>query len=123
MRNRKQRRQKAILPLKLLVRSGNKTHLAHTLDISACGARVVIAEPIAPGTSLTIEFKHRRSSGTAVWCKPLRGSKFDHEMGIQLNTADAAFWGIHLPMREADTPRDSKPIPFSDFINSLTERT
>jgi len=122
MRNRKQRRQKAILPLKVLVSVEGKTHLAHTLDISASGARIVLAGQIAPGTSITVEFKHRRSSGTAIWCKARRDSKYDHEVGIQLKSTDSTFWGIHLPMKEVDAREDVAAIPFSQFISSLSNQ-
>src|SRR5512146_3336205 len=123
MRNRKQRRRKAILPLKVLLSVGGKAHLAHTLDISASGARIVIADRIVPGTSITVEFKHRRSGGTAVWCKPLRDSKYDHEIGICLNNADSAFWGVHLPMKELDAPEDrAATITLPQFINSISKQ-
>ena len=122
MRNRKQRRQKAILPLKVLVSVDGKNHLAHTLDISASGARIVLTNRIIPGTSITIEFKHRRAAGTAVWCKPLGDSKYDHEIGIRLNNANSNFWGIHLAMNEPDAPEHEAAIPFSEFMNSLSNQ-
>lgn len=122
MRNRKQRRQKAILPLKVVVSVDGKNHLAHTLDISASGARIVLSERIVPGTSVTIEFRHRRAAGTAVWCKPLGESKYDHEIGIRLTNANSSFWGIHLSMNEPDAPEDKAEIPFSEFISSLSNQ-
>lgn len=121
-RNRKQRRQKAILPLKVYVGVGNNTYLAHTLDISACGARLVLPVQIAPGTSISIEFRHRRTTGTAVWCTGLRESKYDHVLGVHLPTAGTSFWGIHLAMNEADAPEDEAAIPFSQFMESLSNQ-
>ncbi len=121
MRNRKQRRQKAILPLKVFVGVGSKTHLGHTLDISASGARIVLAAKIAPGTPISLEFKHRRTTGTAVWCAPLRESKYDHVLGVCLPTAGTSFWGIQLPMNETDRTEEAAAIPFSQFMESLSK--
>ena len=119
--NRKQRRQKAILPLKVFVGVGNSTHLGHTLDISASGARIVLAARVAPGTPVSIEFRHRRTTGTAIWCTALRESKYDHVLGVHLPTAGTSFWGIHLAMNEVDAPEDVAAIPFSQFMESLSK--
>lgn len=121
MRNRRQRRQRAILPLKVFVGVGNKTHLGHTLDISASGARIVLAARIDPGTPVSVEFKHRRVNGTAVWCTALRDSKYDHVLGVHLPNAGSSFWGIHLPMNEADRTEGDAAIPFSQFMESLSK--
>lgn len=121
-RKRKQRRQRAILPLKLYVGVGNKTYLAHTLDISASGARLVLPVKIAPGTTVSIEFKHRRATGTAAWCTGLRESKYDHVVGVHLPNAGTSFWGIHLAMNEVDAPEEAAAIPFSQFMESLSEQ-
>jgi hypothetical protein len=118
-RKRKQRRQRAILPLKVFVGVGNNTYLAHTLDISASGARLVLPVRIAPGTAVSIEFRHRRTTGTAIWCTGLRESKYDHVLGIHLPNAGTSFWGIHLAMNEVDAPEDAAAIPFSQFMQSL----
>jgi hypothetical protein len=120
--NRKQRRQKAILPLKVYVGVGNNTYLAHTLDISASGARLVLPVQIAPGTAISIEFKHRRANGTAIWCTGLRESKYDHVLGVELPNAGTSFWGIHFPMNEVDAPEEVAAIPFSQFMESLSKQ-
>lgn len=98
---------------------GNNTYLAHTLDISASGARLVLPVRIAPGTAVSIEFRHRRTTGTAIWCAGLRESKYDHVLGIHLPNAGTSFWGIHLAMNEVDAPEDAAAIPFSQFMQSL----
>ncbi len=122
MRKRTQRRQKAVLPLKISVTVEGKTHLAHTLDISASGARIVLAAKLSPGTSIGIDFRRRRATGTVVWCKPMSGSKYDHELGIHLPNADPSFWGVNLPMQEPDCPEELAAIPFKEFMNSLSKQ-
>jgi hypothetical protein len=121
-RKRKQRRQKAILPLKVFVGVGNSTYLGHTLDISASGARIVLAARIASGTAVSIEFKHRRVSGKVVWCKALLDSKYDHVIGVHLPNAGTSFWGIHLPMNEVDGREDVAAMPLSQFMESVTKQ-
>ncbi len=119
---RTQRRRKAILPLKVLVNVADKIHLAHTLDISASGARVVLADRLAPRTAVTVENKHRRTRGIVVWCRPLHESKYDHEIGIRLENAGSTFWGINLPLNELDSPEDVAAIPFRQFASSLSNQ-
>ncbi len=122
MRKRKQCRQKAVLPLKIVVAVAGKTLLGHTVDISASGARLVLSDQITPGAALTVEFRHRRTSATAVWCRPRANSKYDHEIGIQLQKPGASFWGIDLPLHEADTPQDLAAIPFSEFVDAASKQ-
>ena len=93
MRNRNQRRAKGILPIKVVL--GDTTVvLAHTLDISASGVRVVLTRDLRPGATVTVEYKHRRAAGTVVWCRAVKGSKYDHEVGVHLQNAGAKFWGV-----------------------------
>ena len=120
-RNRKQRRQKAILPLKVFVGVGAKIFLGHTLDISASGARIVLSGSIPAGTPVSVEFRHRRTTGTAIWCTALRESKYDHVVGVQLPNAGTSFWGIHLPMNEVDATEEAA-IPFTQFMESISSQ-
>ena len=88
---RKQRRRNAILPLKVTIVDGSAIHLAHTLDISASGARLVVTSQFAPGTQVFVEFKRRRAEGTVIWSKARNDSKYDHELGLQMRNAGSAF--------------------------------
>ncbi len=119
MGKRAQRRQNAVLPLKVLINFAGNNHLAHTLDISASGARIVLGERISPGTSVSIEFRRRRTVGTTIWCKPLRGSKYNYEIGVRLKNAGSAFWGIDLPLNEPDSPEQVAAIGFPEFLSSI----
>jgi hypothetical protein len=118
---RKQRRRNAILPLKVMVIKGGAVHLAHTLDISASGVRLVVATQFAPGTQVFVEFKRRRAAGTVIWSKARKDSKYDHELGVQMRNAGSAFWGINLPLREADEGEGAS-IPFGELMKQLAKR-
>lgn len=122
MGKRNQRRQKAILPLKITLNADGKGHLAHTLDISASGARLVLTTQVPVNTPVSLEFKRRRVSGVVVWCKPVKGSKFDHEIGLRLLDSGTSFWGVALPMKEYDVePNELEPIPYEKVASMLSK--
>lgn len=121
-RKRKQRRQKAILPLKVYVGVGSSRYLGHTLDISASGARIVVTAQIPAGTPVSVDFKQRRTTGTAIWCIALREGKYDYLIGVQLPNAGSSFWGIQLPTNEADAPEDVAAMSFTQFLESTSNQ-
>jgi|SRR6185369_1006426 hypothetical protein len=123
MGKRAQRRQKAILPLKVTVTAEGKTHLAHSVDISASGVRMIVSTPLPSGTAVSVEFKHRRATGTVQWCKSLRDRKFEHELGVALTNAGTAFWGVHMKLREVDREQDElEAIPYEHVSQLLNQK-
>ncbi len=122
MGKRTQRRQKAILPLKVTVTAGGKTHLAHSVDISASGAKIIVNEPFPIGTAITLEFKHKKASGTVRWCRSLRDRKFEHELGVSLTNSGTSFWGVHMKLREVDRePDELEAIPYEQVAQLLNQ--
>lgn len=103
MSKRKQRRVKAILPLKITVTGGGQSYLGHTVEVSASGARTILPVGLEPGSALVLEVKHRRCRAVVVWSKAVEGSKNDHEHGLRLLSREQAFWLINLAMQEEDT--------------------
>jgi hypothetical protein len=123
MGKRTQRRQKAILPLKLTLTAEGKHHLCHSVDISASGARVIAGTPLPVGAAISIEYKHRRALGTVQWCKSLRDRKFEHELGLALSNAGTAFWGVHMKLREVDHEQDDlEAIPYDQVEQLLNQK-
>ncbi len=123
MGKRTQRRQKAILPLKLTLTAEGKSHLCHSVDISASGARVIAGAPLPVGTAISIEYKHRRALGTVQWCKSLRDRKFEHELGLLLSNAGTSFWGVHMKLREVDREKDElEAIPYDQVAQLLNQK-
>ncbi len=102
MGKRNQRRTKGILPIKIVVPAASG-YLAHTLDISASGARAVVPAQLNPGSVLVLEFKHKRTTATIAWCRPITGRKCEFEVGLRLDKPNRDFWGICMPSNEADT--------------------
>jgi hypothetical protein len=123
MGKRSQRRQKAILPLKITMTADGKTQLAHSVDISASGVRVISSTPLAVGTAISVEYKHRRALGTVQWCRSLRDRKFEHEIGLLLTNAGTAFWGVHMKLREVDREQDElEAIPYDQVAQLLNQK-
>ena len=119
MRNRGQRRQRAILPLKI-VQSGT-TYLGHTLDISASGARVIMTTELPTETAVTVEYKHRRVAAKIAWCRPMKGRKYEFEFGLKLQNAGSDFWGVKLSQSDPDLdPAEVAKMPFAKVMTLLT---
>jgi hypothetical protein len=124
MKNRSQRRKKAILPVKIAIPGTSRTYLTHTLDISASGVRLVLTCALEPGVKVTVEHKRRRVVGIVAWQRPVQGSKFDNEIGIKLQDAGTDFWGIALPLRESDEQESHgiESVPFSKILSLLSAK-
>lgn len=123
MRNRRQRRHKAILPIRIISTTDGTTSVAHTTDISASGARIVVTSGLTEGSSVTVEFKHRRTAARVVWCKPVKDRGFDHEAGLQLVNAGTTFWGVNLPLCEEDEELlETGSMPFERVMSLIGKR-
>jgi hypothetical protein len=121
MRNRGQRRQRAILPLK--VSANGEVHLGHTLDISASGARLVMTTELQSETLLTIEYKYRRSIAKVSWCRPMKGRKYEYELGIRFQNTDDDFWGVKLSLHDQDIgPNEVAAMPFNKVMSLITPK-
>ncbi len=119
MRNRSQRRQRAILPLK--VSADGQMHLGHTLNISASGARLVMTTELSSEAVITIEYKYRRTVAKVTWCRPMKGRKCEYEVGIRLQNSLGDFWGVKLSLHDRDIdPNDASAMPFAEVMTLLT---
>jgi hypothetical protein len=123
MRNRRQRRHRAILPIKIVSATKGTSCVAHTVDISASGARVVVTDTFEEGTTVSVEYKHRRTPAKVIWCRPVKGRTFDQEIGLRLENAGTTFWGLSLPLcEEDDQPLDSGTMPFEKVMSLISPK-
>jgi hypothetical protein len=123
VRNRNQRRRKAILPLKLVSLEDKTTYLGHTLDISASGARVIVTCNLARDLGITVEYKHHRANAKVVWCRPVKGRKYEYELGVKMQNSGSDFWGISLALREPDQDADElSRMPFSKVMSLISPK-
>jgi hypothetical protein len=122
VRNRNQQRQRAILPVKIV--SGVLSLLGHTLDISAYGARVVVLSEIAAASNVIIEFKHRRANATISWCRPVKGRKYEYELGLRMRNSGCDFWGVKLSTHDLDVdPSEAARMPFEKIMTLLSPKS
>ncbi len=100
MSKRNQKRVKAVLPLKVTVCADGQRYLAHSIDISASGARMIVPVGFDAGTEMFLEHKHRRCKAVAVWSKQI--AKNECQVGLRLLNREQAFWMVDLAMQEED---------------------
>lgn len=86
----------AILPLKIKVGVDTNVHFAHTIDISASGARVIMPLALNPGSDVVLEYKKNRVRAVVVWSKPMNKSARDHEIGMRLLDDGQRFWLVDM---------------------------
>jgi hypothetical protein len=84
---------------------------------------VVVTDVFTEGTTVSVEYKHRRTAARVVWCRPVKGRKFDHEVGLHLAHAGTTFWGLNLPLcEEDDEPLESGAMPFEKVMGMIAQK-
>lgn len=69
--------------------------LAHTLDLTAIGARLgAIHHPLKTLDTLTIFYHQRRMEFTVVWTKLLEGRR-EYQVGLQACSQEKDPWGMN----------------------------
>jgi hypothetical protein len=96
---RRQDRIQAVLPVRVrgTDASGKSFELlAHTLDLTASGARLgSIRQPLKVLDTLTILYHQRRMEFSVVWTKLLDG-KAEYQVGLQAFSQEKERWGLNL---------------------------
>lgn len=100
MSKRNQRRVRAVLPLKITVCADGQRYLAHSIDISASGARMIASVGFDSGTEMSLEYRHRRCKAVAVWSRQI--ARNEYQVGLRLLNREQAFWMVDLAMQEED---------------------
>ena len=96
---RRQDRIQAVLPVR--VRGTDSTGksfeiLAHTLDLTANGARLgSIRHQLKTLDQLTIFYRQRKMEFTVVWTKLLDG-RSEYQVGLQAFSQEKEGWGMNL---------------------------
>jgi len=96
---RRQDRVQAVLPVRVrgTDASGKSFEiLAHTLDLTANGARLgSVYQPLKALDTLTIFYRQRKMEFTVVWTKLLEGRK-EYQVGLQAFSQEKEGWGMSL---------------------------
>jgi hypothetical protein len=89
-------RLNAILPLKVWVGTDVKAQLAHTINISASGVRLIIPLALDPGSNVVLEYQKNRARAVVIWSRPMAKSSREYEIGMRLLDDGQRFWLVNL---------------------------
>jgi hypothetical protein len=94
LNNRKATRRKVVLPVKVSV--GHVTHLAHTVDITSTGARLVAYQThLQPRMIVGLQCGSKKRKFRVEWTKRLSPNEI--QAGIEcLQPPRSNFWGVDL---------------------------
>lgn len=102
LETRRQRRHLGIIPVKILtgeVNGPQKTHLAHTKDISPSGCHVIVDSYLEVGSEVRINYRFRNHPFRVMWCRALGKHREGFEAGLQMLKVAPMFWGEGLEKR------------------------
>lgn len=103
MNQRRGNRTKAVLPVKIKGKdSAGKTFedLAHTLDVTAVGARLgSIRHELNVLDEITVFYRQRKMQFRVVWIKKMKGTA-EFQVGLQAVTKEKEAWGLAPPEQQ-----------------------
>ena len=106
LHKRKSLRRKMVLPVKVSV--GTVTRLAHTVDITSTGARLVAYQtPLQSGMIIILQRGAKKKEFRVEWIRQL--SPNEVQAGIELLEPENNFWGVNLS-EEIDARKDAKTV-------------
>jgi hypothetical protein len=106
LNKRKLLRRKMVLPVKVSV--DKVTHLAHTLDITSTGARLVAYQtPLQSGMIIGLQRGAKKAKFRVEWIKQLAPNEL--QAGIELLKPQSNFWGVDLS-DDVDTKKDTEAL-------------
>ena len=97
MNQRRKDRTKAVLPVKVKGKDSTGAafwELAHTLDVTAGGARLgAIRRQLNVFDEITVFYRQRKMQFRVVWVKKLKGTS-EFQVGLQALVQDKEGWGL-----------------------------
>jgi len=97
MVQRRGNRVKAVLPVRIKGKDAagkSFEELAHTLDVTAQGARLAsVRHELNVKDEITIFYRQRKIQFRVVWIKKMKGTSEFH-VGLQAATQDKEAWGL-----------------------------
>jgi len=99
MQKSREQRIRMVLPLRVSARDASDARfeeLAHTLDITAHGARLgAIRHPLKVGTTIVVQYRQRKLHCRVAWMRLLEGTK-EYQVGVELLENGKDTWGLDL---------------------------
>jgi hypothetical protein len=106
MNQRRGNRTKAVLPVKIKGKdSAGKAFedLAHTLDVTAVGARLgSIRHEMNVLDEITVFYRQRKMQFRVVWIKKMKGTS-EFQVGLQAVTQDRESWSLGAQEQQSTT--------------------
>lgn len=100
---RKASRRRMVLPVKVSVEQA--THLAHTVDITAVGARIGgLRAHMQTGMNIELQRGPRRAKFQIKWINRL--SENEIHIGVECVDLQEKFWGVDLADMKADAKKE-----------------
>jgi hypothetical protein len=95
--NRRGSRTKAVLPVRVKGKDSSGKffeELAHTLDVTASGARLgAIRRELSVRDEITVFYRQRKMQFRVIWTKKLQGTS-EFQVGLQAVTQEKETWGM-----------------------------
>jgi len=115
MVQRRGNRRKAVLPVRIKGKDAcgeSFEELAHTLDVTASGARLgSVRHELSPSDEITVFYRQRRIQFRVIWIRKMKGSS-EFQIGVQAVTVDREAWGLSPAEQELpNMPTLSVPAP------------
>jgi hypothetical protein len=115
MVQRRGNRRKAVLPVRIKGKDAcgeSFEELAHTLDVTASGARLgSVRHELSPSDEITVFYRQRRIQFRVIWIRKMKGSS-EFQIGVQAVTLDREAWGLSPAEQELpNMPALSVPAP------------
>jgi len=108
MNQRRKDRTKAVLPVKVKGKDSAGTafeELAHTLDVTAAGARLgSIRRELNVLDEITVFYRQRKMQFRVVWVKKMEGTS-EFQVGLKALTHDKEGWGLGQEQQNASISR------------------
>jgi hypothetical protein len=94
-----------VLPIKVSI--DKVTHLAHTVDITPSGARIVAYRtPLQPGMIIRLQRGSKKKEFRVEWIKQL--SPNEAQAGIECSQPQGDFWGVDLSDEGSEGQKESQ---------------
>jgi hypothetical protein len=100
---RKTARKKMVLPVKFSV--AKESLLAHTLDITRCGARLgALRASLKPGTIVDLQRGQKKAKFRIVWVRQIAPNEM--QAGVESVDLQDNFWGVNLADERPESKED-----------------
>jgi hypothetical protein len=113
LERRKSLRKKMVLPVKVSI--DQATHLAHTVDVTAVGARLGgLRTELKVGMTIELHRGSRKAKFLIKWIHQIAPTEV--QIGIECQEPQDKFWGVDLSTQD----RDSKKKEMDALMSLLT---